>query len=75
MTTPGYERELGGIQERLKAMEETQGEMQTDIKAIRDVVVSVKGGWKTISIIVAVSGALGALVSNISAIWTFLYHH
>jgi hypothetical protein len=64
MTSPGYERELGGVQEKLKKLESEVADMHKDIREIRDVVVSVKGGWKTLSIIAALSAAVGGLIAK-----------
>jgi hypothetical protein len=65
MTSPGYERELGGVQARLEQLEEGQEKLLKDVREIRDVVVSVKGGWKTLSIIAALSAAIGALIPKL----------
>lgn len=67
MTTPGYERELGGVQARLEALEQGQAQIQHDVREIRDVVVSVKGGWKTIAVIASLSAGVGALITKIGA--------
>lgn len=66
-----YERELGGIQERLKSIEETLTVLQEDSKEMRDVLVGVKGGWKTIGIIVAASAAVGAVVGKLTPLMAF----
>lgn len=65
MTSPGYERELGGVQARLEALEEGQTQIQRDVREIRDVVVSVKGGWKTIAVIASLSAAIGGLIAKL----------
>ena len=67
MTDPGYERELGGVQARLEELERGQDQIKRDVREIRDVVVSVKGGWKTIAVIASLSAAIGALVTKIAA--------
>lgn len=64
MTSVGYERELGGVQERLEELERGQEQTKRDVREIRDVVVSVKGGWKTLSIIAALSAAVGGLIAK-----------
>lgn len=64
MTSVGYERELGGVQERLEELERGQEQIKRDVREIRDVVVSVKGGWKTLSIIAALSAAVGGLIAK-----------
>lgn len=64
MTTVGYERELGGVQARLEALEEGQATIQRDVREIRDVVVRVQGGWKTLAVIASVSAAVGGLIAK-----------
>ncbi len=66
-----YERELGGVQARLEALEEGQATIQRDVREIRDVVVSVKGGWKTLSVIAALSAVVGGLIVKFLA-WAML---
>lgn len=67
MTTNGYERELGGVQARLEELERGQQQIKDDVREIRDVVVSVKGGWKTIAVIASLSAAVGVFLTKISA--------
>lgn len=59
---PNYERELGGVQARLETLEVDMSAMRRDIREIRDVVVSVKGGWKTLAILASLSAAAGGVV-------------
>ena len=67
MSSINYERELGGVQEKLKKMEQEMAEMHEDVREIRDVVVSVKGGWKTIAVIASLSAAVGAFITKLGA--------
>ena len=64
MTSLNYERELGGVQEKLKKLEQEMAEMHEDVREIRDVVVSVKGGWKTIAVIASLSAAIGGVIAK-----------
>ncbi len=68
---PNYERELGGVQEKLKSLEDDLFSMRKDVKEIRDIVVGVKGGWKTISVIVAVSATVGAIAAKLAPLVAF----
>ncbi len=63
MTNPDYER--GQVNEKLRKLEQEVAEMREDVREIRDVVVSVKGGWKTLAIIAAASSAIGAMFTKI----------
>ena len=72
MTSLNYERELGGVQEKLKKLEQEMAEMHNDVREIRDVVVSVKGGWKTIAVIASLSAGVGALITKLGA-WLAMF--
>ena len=72
MTSPGYERELGGVQARLEELEKGQDQIKKDVREIRDVVVSVKGGWKTIAVIASLSAAVGGVIVKFLAWVSFL---
>jgi len=70
MSNINHERELGGVQEKLKRLETEVSEMRADVREIRDVVVSVKGGWRTLAVIAAISSVVGGVIVKISA-WFF----
>jgi len=70
MSNINHERELGGVQEKLKRLETEVSEMRADVREIRDVVVSVKGGWRTLAVIAAISSVVGGANVKISA-WFF----
>jgi len=59
------EKELGHLGGRMDAVEKDLDEIKTDVRQIRDAVLSVKGGWKTIVLIASVSAAVGALGAKI----------
>lgn len=59
-----YERELGGINVKMDAMEQDLRELKSDVRAMRDMMNQTKGGWKVISIIAAGGGAVGALLTK-----------
>lgn len=72
MSSINYERELGGVQEKLKKLEKEMADMHNDVREIRDVVVSVKGGWKTIAVIASLSAAVGAAMIKFLTWLSFL---
>ena len=55
------EKELGHLCGRMDAVEEDLSEIKNDVREIRDAVLKVKGGWKTIVLLASVSAAVGAL--------------
>ena len=60
------ERELGGLAARMDKVETDLAEMKSDLREIRDTVISVKGGWRTIVIMCSVSAAVGALAAKLA---------
>jgi len=60
------ERELGALDARMDTVENDLAEMKSDLREIRDTVISVKGGWRTIVIMCSVSAAVGALAAKLA---------
>lgn len=58
-------RELGGLQERMRAVEASQKTQGEDIKTILTVLSEARGGWKALMIVGGVSGAIGALIAKV----------
>ena len=58
------ERELGELGARMDTVESDIADMKADLREIRDTVISVKGGWRTIVIMCSVSAAVGALAAK-----------
>lgn len=66
-------RDIGRLEGRMEAVERelrelkgTQGAIGQDLKAIRSTIDQAKGGWKTILLVAAAGGAVGALVMKLS---------
>ena len=59
------ERELGRVQARMNAVEKDLDQIKTDLRQIRDVVISVKGGWRMILLMTSISAAIGAAGAKI----------
>lgn len=62
------EREIGRVQARMNAFEKDLDEIKADVRQIRDVVISVKGGWRTILLMASVSAAIGALGAKLATL-------
>lgn len=58
----GIHETLGDHGARIKRIEKDLHEMKGDVRAIRDVVVQTKGGWKVVTFVIACAGAVGAVV-------------
>lgn len=61
---PSIEERVAAMQERLRGIEGDVESMQADVREIRDALVTVKGGWRLLTLIVGVSAALGALLTK-----------
>lgn len=64
MTTSSIERELGKLNAKVERLEREVGGIQGDLRAIRDAVVSARGGWKVLLALVSAAGVLGAAISR-----------
>lgn len=64
------EREVGAHEARIAALELDMRDIRSDVRVIRDVVVGLKGGWRTLCLIVALSASLGAGAAKIFAAFT-----
>ena len=59
------EREVGALQARMETVEtELQG-IRSDVREIRDALVTARGSWKAISLVVGLSFSLGAAVAKL----------
>ena len=54
------DRELGAFSARISALEADMADLRRDVREIRDALVTVRGGWKALTLIVGVSASLGA---------------
>ena len=62
-----FERELGQLQAKMANLEVDMAHLQTDVREIRDALVGYKGGWRALTLIVAASASLGALLAKVPA--------
>jgi chromosome condensin MukBEF ATPase and DNA-binding subunit MukB len=59
------EHEVGGLQARMDTVEtELQG-MRADVREIRDALVTARGSWKAICLVVGLSVSLGAAIGKL----------
>lgn len=62
--TGTLERELGRLEAKMDNFEVDMALLQSDVREIRDALVGYKGGWRILTLIVAVSAGLGALIAK-----------
>ncbi len=59
------DRDVGVLQARMESVEtELQG-MRSDVREIRDALVTARGSWKAMSLVVGLSISLGAAVGKL----------
>jgi hypothetical protein len=67
--TTSLDREVGALEVRIGALETDMRDIRADVRVIRDVLVGLKSGWRTLTLIVAISASLGAGLARLSEIW------
>jgi hypothetical protein len=67
--TASLDREIGELRARMAAVEAEVHDMRRDVREIRDALVGLRGGWRALTLIVAVSASLGAAASKILPWW------
>lgn len=58
------ERDMGSLEARMQTVEtELQG-IRSDVREIRDALVAMRGGWRTLVLLLSLASALGAMVGR-----------
>jgi hypothetical protein len=63
--TQGFDRDIGELRARMAAVETEMHDMRRDVREIRDALIGLKGGWKLLTIMIAVSASLGAIAGKL----------
>ena len=58
------EREVGALEARMQAVEQEIQAMRDDVREIRDALVTARGGWKTLTVVIGISVSLGAFIAK-----------
>ena len=58
MTT--LEREMGNLEARMQTVESELHAIRQDVREIRDALVGAKGGWRALTVLIALATTLGA---------------
>lgn len=59
------EREVGSLQARMEAVESEMQAMRADVREIRDALVTARGGWKMLTLVIGFSVSLGAALGKL----------
>jgi chromosome condensin MukBEF ATPase and DNA-binding subunit MukB len=58
------ERELGNLEARMQTVESELGAIRSDVRDIRDALVTAKGGWRTLLLVISLATSVGALAGH-----------
>jgi chromosome condensin MukBEF ATPase and DNA-binding subunit MukB len=58
------EREIGALQARMETVEQELQAIRRDVREIRDALVTARGGWTTLSLVVGLSVSFGTLLGK-----------
>jgi chromosome condensin MukBEF ATPase and DNA-binding subunit MukB len=58
------EREIGNLEARMQTVESELQAIRSDVREIRDALVGVKGGWRTLMIVIGLATTAGALLGR-----------
>jgi hypothetical protein len=59
------ERDIGELRARIAAVESEMQGLRRDVREIRDTLIGLRGGWRLLTVMIAVSASLGAAVSHL----------
>jgi chromosome condensin MukBEF ATPase and DNA-binding subunit MukB len=59
------EREVGALQARMEAVESEVQAIRADVREIRDALVTARGGWKMLTLVIGFSLTLGAAIGKL----------
>ena len=59
------ERAIGALQARMETVEAEVHAMGGDVREIRDALVTARGGWKMLTVVIGLSVSLGVTLSKV----------
>jgi len=59
------ERDVGALQARMELVESEMQAMRADVREIRDALVTARGGWKMLTLVIGFSVSLGAALGKL----------
>jgi chromosome condensin MukBEF ATPase and DNA-binding subunit MukB len=67
--SPTLERDVGALEARMQTVEQEIHAMRRDVREIRDALVTAKGGWKTLTLVIGMSVSLGAAITKLAPLF------
>lgn len=65
MDMTSLEREVGALEARMQTVEQEIHAMRSDVRDIRDALVTARGGWKMLTLVIGCSASLGAALAKL----------
>lgn len=59
------ERDVGALEARMETVEQEIHAMRQDVREIRDALVTARGGWRTLTLVIGVSVSFGAMLARL----------
>jgi chromosome condensin MukBEF ATPase and DNA-binding subunit MukB len=59
------ERDVGALEARMETVEQEIHAMRQDVREIRDALVTARGGWKTLTLLIGFSITFGAFLARV----------
>jgi chromosome condensin MukBEF ATPase and DNA-binding subunit MukB len=60
------DRDVGALQARMENVEAELQAIRSDVREIRDALVTARGGWRTLTLIMAISAGAGAAAAKLA---------
>lgn len=59
------DRDVGALEARMEMVENEVRAIRADVREIRDALVTARGGWKMLTVVIGLSVSLGAAIGKI----------
>ncbi len=63
------ERELGNLEARMQTVENELHAIRSDVRDIRDALVTAKGGWRTLLLLISLAATVGTMAGHYLSIF------
>ena len=62
------ERDVGALEARMQTVEQEIQAMRADVRDIRDALVTARGGWKLLTLVIGCSLTIGAALAKLTPV-------
>jgi chromosome condensin MukBEF ATPase and DNA-binding subunit MukB len=64
------DRDIGALEARMELLENEVHVIRKDVREIRDALVTARGGWRMLTLVIGVSASAGALIGKLIPVLT-----